>query len=83
MRPSIARADLTSRVTAILDTLRATGANLAVQSADEALAAAIEPLETRGIIAVERGRYRVRDRHVLRYYGRGIQHLMTPAGPTH
>ena len=48
--------------TAILDTLRATGANLAVHTADEVLEAATEPLETRGIIVVEHGAYRVRER---------------------
>jgi hypothetical protein len=83
MRPSIPRADLRDRISAILDTLRATGANLSVQSADEALDSATEPLETRGIIAVEDGVYRVRERHVLRYYGRSLQHLLTHAGATH
>src|SRR5262245_53640665 len=67
MRPSLARPELRDRIAAILDTLRATGANLGVQSADEAIDTATEPLETRGIIAVEDGIYRVRERHVLRY----------------
>jgi glycerol-3-phosphate O-acyltransferase len=83
MRPSIATADLASRITAILDTLGATGANMGVHTADEVIAAATEPLETRGIIVVEQGRYRVRERNVLRYYGRSLQHLLTPAGATH
>jgi glycerol-3-phosphate O-acyltransferase len=83
LRPSLARAELHDRIAAILDTLRATGANLAVQSADEAIDTATEPLETRGIIAVEDGVYRVRERHVLRYYGRSLQHLLTPRGATH
>jgi hypothetical protein len=83
MGPSITRADLAARITAILDTLAATGANLAAHSAEEVLDAATEPLETRGIIVVEQGRYRVRDRNVLRYYGRSIQHLVTPPGATH
>jgi glycerol-3-phosphate O-acyltransferase len=83
MRPSIARRELRDRIAAILDTLRATGANLAVQTADEVLDAATEPLETRGIIAVEHGTYRVRERHVLRYYGRSLQHLLSHAGATH
>jgi hypothetical protein len=47
------------------------------------LDAATEPLETRGIIAVEHGTYRVRERHVLRYYGRSLQHLLSHAGATH
>ena len=54
-----------------------------MHSAAEVLEAATEPLETRGIIVTEDGRYRVRDRNVLRYYGRSIQHLLTPAGATH
>ncbi|MEZ5286375.1 MAG: 1-acyl-sn-glycerol-3-phosphate acyltransferase [Vicinamibacterales bacterium] len=83
MRPSIARADLEGRITAILDTLGATGANLAVTSAAEVLAQATEPLEDRGIIVVEHGRFRVRERNVLRYYARSIRHLITPAGATH
>lgn len=83
MRPSIPRADLSDRISAILDTLGAIGANLGVATADEVLASATEPFETRGIIVVEHGRYRVRDRNVLRYYGRSLQHLLTPAGATH
>ena len=83
MRPNITRAELSDRITAILDTLAATGANLAVHTAADVLESATEPLQTRGIIVVEEGRYRVRDRNVLRYYGRSIQHLITPAGATH
>ena len=44
---------------------------------------AAEPLETRGIIVVERGRFRVRDRSVLRYYARTIEHLLVTPGRTH
>ena len=83
MRPSLARTELRDRIAAILDTLRATGANLGVQSADEVIETATEPLATRGIIAVEGDVYRVRERHVLRYYGRSLQHLLTPRGATH
>jgi len=83
MRPSIEKADLESRITAILDTLGATGANMGVRTARDVLASAVEPLETRGIIVVEQGRYRVRERNVLRYYARSLQHLLTPAGATH
>jgi glycerol-3-phosphate O-acyltransferase len=83
MRPSVTRHDLKDRIKAQLDTLRAVGANLAVTSADEVIALATEPLETRGIIVVEDGRYRVRERNVLRYYARSIAHLLQPAGSTH
>jgi glycerol-3-phosphate O-acyltransferase len=83
MRPSITRKDLEQRITAQLETLRAVGANLGVASADEVIALATEPLETRGIIVLEQGRYRVRERNVLRYYARSIAHLLHPAGSTH
>ncbi len=83
MRPSIARRDLVARVDALLDTLRALGANLGVASGEAAVEAAAEPFAARGIIVIEDGRFRVRERNVLRYYGRSIQHLISPAGPTH
>jgi glycerol-3-phosphate O-acyltransferase len=83
MRPSIARADLESRIDALIDALRAVGANLAVDTGREAVAAAAEPLELRGVIVSEGARFRVRERHVLRYYANTIQHLLTPPGPAH
>ena len=83
LKSSLSRADLADRIAAILDTLRAAGANLSVQSADEVLALASEPMATRNIIVIERGRYRVRERNVLRYYARSIAHLLTPPGATH
>ena len=43
---------------------------------------AAEPLEARGIIHVERGgRFRVRERTVLRYYARTLQHLLVRHRP--
>jgi glycerol-3-phosphate O-acyltransferase len=83
MRPSITRADLIARIDSILDALRATGANLAVESGREAVEMAAEPFEARGILVVEHGRFRVRERNVLRYYGRSIEHLLRPGGSTH
>ena len=84
MRPSIARRDLRDRADAVLDTLRSNSANLGVVSGDEAIEAALEPLEARGIIVVERGRVRVRDRNVLRYYARTLDHLLaSPSRRTH
>jgi glycerol-3-phosphate O-acyltransferase len=84
MRPSITRRDLEQRADAILDTLRAAGANLGVSSGAEALDLGIEPLESRGTIAVESGRVRVRERNVLRYYARGLDHLLaSPSQRTH
>jgi hypothetical protein len=84
MRPSITRRELEARADAVLDTLRSAGANLGVQTGAEAVASGIEPLESRGIIVAERGRIRVRDRNVLRYYARTLDHLLaSPSRRTH
>jgi hypothetical protein len=83
MRPSITRTDLTARIDSLLDTLRAIGANVAVASGKEAVDAAAEPFEARGILVVEQGRFRVRERNVLRYYARSIEHLIASDGSTH
>jgi hypothetical protein len=84
MRPSITRRELEARADAVLDTLRSAGANLGVESGAEAVAAALEPLEARGILVAERGRVRVRDRNVLRYYARTLDHLLaSPSRRTH
>ena len=66
------------RADAIIDVLRASGANLGVASGRQAVDEGAEPLAARNIIHVERGgRFRVRERTVLRYYARTIQHLLT------
>jgi glycerol-3-phosphate O-acyltransferase len=84
MRPSITRRDLAARADAVIDTLRASGANLGVASGAEAVEQALEPLSTRGILVLERGRVRVRERNVLRYYARTLNHLLTsPSKRTH
>jgi glycerol-3-phosphate O-acyltransferase len=84
MRPSVTRKELEARADAVIDTLRSAGANLGVESGAEAIAAALEPLEARGIIVAERGRVRVRDRNVLRYYARTLDHLLaSPSRRTH
>jgi hypothetical protein len=84
MRPSITRRDLESRADTVIETLRSMGANLGVHSGAEAMAEALEPLEARGIIVVERGCIRVRDRNVLRYYARTLAHLLeSPSRRTH
>jgi glycerol-3-phosphate O-acyltransferase len=81
MRPSITRRDLERRADALIETLQSCGANMGVTSGAQAADAALEPLESRGIIVVERGRVRVRDRNVLRYYARSLDHLL--ASPSH
>ncbi len=83
MRPSITRRDLEERIERIIEDLAARHANLGVTSGRDAIEAAADPLETRGVIVAERGRFRVRDRSVLRYYARTIEHLLVPPGRTH
>ena len=84
MRPSITRRELEERTTVLIETLASCGANLAVTSGPQAVDAAVEPLEWRGIIVAENGRLRVRDRSVLRYYARSLDHLLeSPSPHTH
>ncbi len=83
MRPSIARRDLEERIDRMIEELGARHANLGVTSGRQAVEAAAEPLETRGIVVSERGRFRVRERNVLRYYARSIEHLLATRGRTH
>ncbi len=78
LKPSITRRELEARAEAIIDTARAAGANMGVTSGRQAIEEGAEPLEARNIIHVERGgRFRVRERTVLRYYARTLQHLLT------
>ena len=76
MRPSTTRRELEQRAEALLDKLRAAGANLGVTNGAHAVDEALEPLVSRGILVVNRGRVRVRNRNVLRYYARSIDHLL-------
>ena len=51
---------------------------------ERVVVAALELLEARGAIVVERGRVRVRDRHLLRYYAHTLDHLLaSPSRRTH
>jgi len=78
MRPSITRRELVVRADALVHTLAEAGANLAVRSGEQAVGEGTEPLADRNIIFVERGgRFRVRERTVLRYYARSLDHLLT------
>ena len=83
MPKSATRTELKSQINVVLDTLRAADANLSDLTADEVLSMATEPLVTRNIIVVEQGRYRVRERNVLRYYARSLAHLLSPPTSTH
>ena len=83
MRPSITRRDLESRIDSLIEELAARRANLGVTSGRQAIEEAADALETRGIIVAERGRFRVRERTVLRYYARTIEHLLATSVRTH
>jgi hypothetical protein len=83
MRPSITRRDLEDRIDRLIEELQARRANLAVDSGRQAIDEAAAALETRNIIVVEQHRFRVRDRGVLRYYGKTIEHLLVTPGRAH
>jgi glycerol-3-phosphate O-acyltransferase len=84
MRPSVTRRELEQRADALIDTLGTGGANMGVFTGAEAVNAALEPLEARGVLVVSRGRVRVRNRAVLRYYARSLEHLLkSPSHRTH
>ena len=84
MRPQITRADLIARVDELIVAFHAEGANLAVRSGTEAVDEGVSQLAERHVLVQDRHRLRVRDRIVLRYYARTVQHLMTRRrGATH
>lgn len=83
MRPSIARRDLEGRIDRLIEELTARRANLGVTSGRQAVDEAAEALETRGIVVLDQGHFRVRERSVLRYYARSIEHLLVTTGRTH
>ncbi len=77
MRPNITRRELESRADEAIETLRAEGANLGVTSGRQAVEEGADPLVERNVIHIDRGgRFRVRERTVLRYYARTLQHLL-------
>ena len=79
--PSMSDTELLDAIAARLDVLKAAGANLELTEAPAVMAAAAGRLEDRGIITRDEGRFRVRDRNLLRYYSRGIEHLLPAATP--
>jgi len=81
MGPSLPEAELAERIDALLEPLIAAGANLDVRTSAGVIAAAASPLEDRGIIARENGLFRVRERGLLRYYARTVQHLLPAPVP--
>ncbi len=76
VRPQMTWSELIDRIDRLLPILAAQGANLAVRSGREAAEDGVTLLGERGVLVDERRRLRVRDRIVLRYYARTIQHLV-------
>ena len=85
LKPSMTRRELESARRRHSSTARRPRrANMGVTDAREAVDWAAPAFEDRGILVVERGRFRVRERNVLRYYAKGIEHLLpAAAGRTH
>ena len=83
LRHSMPRQDLVDRIDQLLDALRLANANLSVETGREAVEQATEPLMARNVIVVRGNRYRIRDRHVLRYYARTLTHLLPDRGRSH
>lgn len=78
VKRSMTRRELEDEADALIDTLRERGANLGVTSGRQAVEEGLQPLADRNIIHLERGgRVRVRERTVLKYYARTLQHLLT------
>jgi glycerol-3-phosphate O-acyltransferase len=78
MRPSATRREMETRVAGLVEVLASRGANLgAVQTVKQAVEQGIEQLILRSVIVPESQRYRVRDRTLLRYYARSIEHLLS------
>jgi glycerol-3-phosphate O-acyltransferase len=77
LKRSMTRRELESAADSLIESLQAAGANMGVTSGRQAIDEGAEPLATRNIIHVERGgRFRIRERTVLRYYARTLQHLV-------
>jgi glycerol-3-phosphate O-acyltransferase len=77
MSPSLSRRQLEDRAATVIDVLREAGANLLVTNPARVVTEGTALLAARNVIVIERGsRFRVRERTVLRYYARAIQHLV-------
>jgi glycerol-3-phosphate O-acyltransferase len=81
MRPSMPRTELVAAVQGQIDRLAAGGANLETTDGARAVEQALALFEERGVLHAEGQVVRVRDRFVLRYYGRQLKHLLDPKRP--
>lgn len=83
VRPQHTRGELAARIDAMLGPLRDMGANLAVKDGRQAAEQGVEALIERGVLVSARQHLRVRDRIVLKYYARTIEHLLSATRTTH
>jgi hypothetical protein len=83
VRPRMCQRELVDRLDHMIGLLAAGGANLAVRSGAKAADEGVALLSDRGVLQREGDRLRVRDRIVLRYYGRTIEHLLDRRRTTH
>lgn len=78
VRPQMTRPELAARIDDLLDSMREQGANLGVKDGRRAVDEGVEALIERGVLVGARQHLRVRDRFVLKYYARSIEHLVSP-----
>ena len=78
VRPSLPLAELPAHVAAVLAPLKEAGANLDTDDPEIIAEQGTKVLAARDVLVLERHVIRVRDRQMLRYYARTIQHLLTP-----
>jgi glycerol-3-phosphate O-acyltransferase len=78
MRPSSSRTDLETRVGELIGRLAERRANLDVVDPAGATERGVDLLVDRGALVVDEGLVRVRDRTLLRYYARSLEHLLKP-----
>jgi len=76
VRPQMTRVELAARIDDLLDSMREQQANLAVKNGRQAVDEGVEALIERGVLVGARQHLRVRDRIVLKYYARTIEHLV-------
>jgi glycerol-3-phosphate O-acyltransferase len=82
VRPAILRSELRQRIADLVGRLDAAGANLDVSDPATIEERGVASLENRGVLVGERHRVRVRDRFVLRYYAKTLEHLLNPSKRT-
>jgi 1-acyl-sn-glycerol-3-phosphate acyltransferase len=82
-RPRMTLGELRDRIDAVLAQLSQRGANLAVSTGAQAVEEGVDLLAARGVLVTGQDELRVRDRIVLRYYARTLDHLLTTRRTAH